>query len=351
MTDFPSFIPVYDFSPTLNAGYLKQILPLMVRHSVAANPINYAIWYDYVGGGNPQLSAAVDSLIKERKAFDCDASIEIYKRHICNASAESFEKINLQLQKVINQAAAAIGDTCHKAEESNDRFQKKTVLLETLPDATVIQVVLQEVIEETKSLAATSLAMQSKLNKAHQEMEQLRSELSEVRKLAVTDGLTGLLNRRAFDQRLSEIVEQSETGECFCLTMLDIDHFKRVNDTYGHNVGDNVIKYVAALIKKHAQQHHHVARYGGEELAIIMPRTSVEKAIEISETIRRSMESSRLKRKDNNQPLGTITVSVGVAKLQKGDGTESFIVRADQALYKAKQTGRNRVIHLAVDAR
>jgi diguanylate cyclase len=154
-----------------------------------------------------------------------------------------------------------------------------------------------------------------------------------------------LLNRRAFDQRLTEIIERSEEGETSCLSILDIDHFKRINDTYGHNIGDNVIKYVASLIKKMAASHHHVARYGGEELAIIMPHTSVENALEIAESIRSSLESSRLKRKDNNQPLGTITLSVGVAKLQTGDNAESLLVRADQALYKAKNNGRNRVVH------
>jgi diguanylate cyclase len=98
-------------------------------------------------------------------------------------------------------------------------------------------------------------------------------------------------------------------------------------------------------MKKHAEEHHHVARYGGEELAIIMPNTSQEKAIEISESIRSSMEISRLKRKDNSQQLNPITLSIGIAQLQDGDNAESFIIRADTALYKAKETGRNKVIH------
>ncbi len=315
----------------------------MVRHNIAANPINYSIWYDYVAGNNPQLNKVVDNLINEAKPFDSNTSLNLYKKHICNASIESFEKINGQIQKVIEQATSSINDTYNKAEESNDSFQKKSVELENLSEATAIKAVLKEIIKETQALAFTSQEMQTKLNDANKEMEQLRLELTEVRQVAVTDGLTGLLNRRAFDQTLSEIIKEDNVGST-CLSMIDIDHFKRVNDSYGHTVGDNVIKYVASLMTKFAEKNHRVARYGGEELAIIMPNTSKEKAIEISENIRNSMEKSRLKRKDNNQPLDTITLSIGITEMQSGDDAESFIIRADSALYKAKESGRNKVV-------
>lgn len=336
-------IPIYDFSPTTNAGYLKQILPLMVTHNVAANPINYAIWYDYVAGNNLKLSKAVNALIAEQKEFNYENSVELYKTHICDVSYESFELINKQLHKVIEQATIAINDTWTKAEETNDSFQKKSVILETLSASDGLKTILQEIIQETKALAVTSHAMQAKLAEANQEMDQLRAELTQVRQIATTDGLTGLLNRRAFDMTLAETIEQ-EAPETACLSILDIDHFKRVNDTYGHTVGDNVIKYVASLMKKHAEEHHHVARYGGEELAIIMPNTSQERALQIAENIRSAMETSRLQRKNDNQSLGKITISIGVTQLQSGDDPESFIVRADNALYQAKQSGRNRVI-------
>jgi len=315
-----------------------------VRHNVAANPINYAIWYDYVAGNNAKLTEVVNKLISQQIPIDSEISIELYKKHVCNASLESFEKINEHIQKVIAQASISINDTYKKAEITNDSFQKKTLVLENISEATDIKIVLQEIIQETQSLAATSQAMKNKLDEANKEMELLRLELTQVRQMAVTDGLTGLLNRRAFDMTLAEIIEQSEPDKTY-LSLLDIDHFKRVNDDYGHTVGDNVIKYVAALMKKHSEDHHYVARYGGEELAIIMPNTSEDKAIEISENIRSSMESSRLKRKDNNQPLHKITLSIGIAQLRAGDDSESLVVRADSALYQAKETGRNKVVH------
>jgi len=315
----------------------------MVQHNVAANPINYAIWYDYVTGSNPSLIKAVETVLKEQKPFDSEQSIDLYKKYVCNVSIESFEKINDQIQKVISRATLSIDNTYHKAEETNDSFQKKTAILESLSETPLINNILQEIIQETKSLVETSQTMQAKLNEAHQEMDALRMELQQVRQVAATDGLTGLLNRRAFDQTLAEIIEQPQPDTC--LTILDIDHFKRVNDTYGHTIGDNVIKFVASIMKKHADDHHFVARYGGEEMAIIMPKTSKARALEISENIRNTMESSRLKRKDTSQPLGVITLSIGIANLQSGDDMESIISRADKALYQAKETGRNKVIH------
>ena len=339
-----TLLPIYDFSPSLNTSYLKKILPLLTEHQIAANPINYAIFYDYVTEQNPALSSAINNLLNQGKPIDSDTSIELYGNYVCNASLESFDQIHTQINKVIRQATDAINETHSKAEQTNDSFQKKSVMLENTSEITATKTILQEIIQETKGLAATSQAMQTQLNQANLEMEQLRTELNQVRQMAITDGLTGLLNRRAFDQTLNEIIEQSD-GEVTCLSMLDIDHFKGINDEYGHTIGDNVIKFVASLLKKHAEEHHHVARYGGEELAIIMPKTHKQKAIEISENIRIEMEKSRLKRKTDNLTLRQITISIGIAELKANDDPESFITRADNALYQAKESGRNRVVH------
>ncbi len=348
MTQGISILPIYDFSPTVNAAYLKKILPLITRYQVAANPVNYAIFYDYVLENNPGLTEAVEGLLADGKAFDFDTSMALYGEHICNTSLDSFEDINKRLHNVITGVSDSLSDTRCKAEETNDSFQKKTAILENIPEASPIKTILQEIIQETQSLAVSTQTLQKQLQDAHTEMEQLRSELAQVREAAITDGLTGLLNRRGFDQLLSELTTQ-ESPDYTHLALLDIDHFKRVNDTYGHTIGDNVIKYVAALMKKHALPHHHVARYGGEELAVIMPNTSREQALAISENIRGDMEKSRLKRKTDNTPLGIITLSTGVAELRSEDSVENFISRADKALYQAKNSGRNQVIYAEFD--
>ena len=112
----------------------------------------------------------------------------------------------------------------------------------------------------------------------------LRDELSKTQELATIDALTGLLNRWAFDNKLAELIDKA-TNSKQCLLILDLDHFKKVNDTYGHIVGDKVIRYTAGLLKKHTVENHSAARYGGEELAVIMPNTELKDALDIAEKI------------------------------------------------------------------
>lgn len=336
-------LSIYDFSVSVNAKYLKQIVPLLAQHNVAANPINYALWYDYVAGQNTALNEAIDSIIADHGYFGRDVCVGLYRTHVCPDASESFENINQQLNAVIKIASDSISQTRQQAVASNDNFKRKSESLETVSTSEDVRHVLEEIIQETQTLSETTAAMQVKLNQANVELEQLRQELAQTRKLSYTDGLTGLLNRRAFDDKLAELIGQP-AGETY-LAMLDIDHFKRVNDTYGHAIGDNVIKFVASLMTKHAEAHHHVARYGGEELGIIMPNTSGKQAVDIAETIRKTMEASRLKRKENSQLLDRITLSIGIAKMEQGDDAETLLVRADRALYQAKESGRNRVVH------
>lgn len=195
-------------SELIAAEYLKQILPLIHQYNIAANPINYAICYEYITGKNATLTKAFSLLLQEGKPFTQAVSLEFYGKYICNASLESFENLNHQFQKVIDQATCAISDTYNRAEETNDNFQKKSTLLENLSETVDIRVLLREIIQETQSLALTSQTMQTKLQGAGHEIEQLRSELSQMQRIAKTDGLTGLLNRRAFDQTLEHLVDQ-----------------------------------------------------------------------------------------------------------------------------------------------
>lgn len=334
--------PCYDFSLALNAGYLKEIVPLLVRHNVAANPIGYAIWYDYVSEQNPELKQDIDQMIARGESFGPETSLALFEKHFCETSFASLEKINQQLLQVINQASDTIRDTRSQAEMSRDSFTRKSATLAHVQSVGDVRNILQEIMQETQTLASSSHSMQERLNQANQELEQLRQELTHVKQLSLTDGLTGLLNRRAFDEKLSELIAAPSDESYLC--MLDIDHFKLVNDSYGHAIGDSVIRFVASLMKKYSAEHHYVARYGGEELGIIMPATKADAVLQIAEQIRHGMESCRLKRKDNNQPLDKITLSIGIARLQSSDTAESWIVRADSALYRAKQSGRNRIV-------
>lgn len=343
MTASSSFLPSYDAPPEQHAEYLRQCIPLMVKNNIPTDPINYAIWYEYVAGRNAQLTQELDALVCNKITFDADTSLRLYKTYICHASVESFENINSQLQRLVDQAAQAVSLTSEQAGVAGDLFTAQSQTLTETANQAGLKTILSEIIQETKHLAQTSKALKAKLDETHQEMEHLRNELNQVREIAKTDALTGLLNRRAFDFALNAFVT-SPSAQKGCLVLLDLDHFKRINDTYGHLVGDKVLRFCASLLQKYMAGHHHTARYGGEELAIIMPETSLAEALTIAEQIRSVMETTRLKVNGNIDTVGKVTVSSGIAVWHSGDTVESLIERADAALYRAKNTGRNKIV-------
>lgn len=168
---------------------------------------------------------------------------------------------------------------------------------------------------------------------------QLNESLQQVEHLAVTDTLTETFNRRKFDEVVTTehqlaVHEQSP----FSLIMLDIDHFKKVNDRYGHSVGDKVLRHLSRLIRGLIRQGDLLIRWGGEEFLVLLPTTQLEEAGPFAERIRREVE------KEQFPEAGFITISLGVAQLRQGDSTDALLRRVDTALYQAKQKGRNRVV-------
>ena len=158
------------------------------------------------------------------------------------------------------------------------------------------------------------------------------------------DPLTGVSNRRCFDMSLAQVLAEShEHGRDMCLVMGDIDNFKKVNDAFGHQVGDEILKLFAGVLTQNVQSRDTVARYGGEEFAIILPQTTIQDAKALAERVRRELETKELAINESGKAIGTITASFGIAQLADGDDAETLIQRADEKLYAAKCAGRNRI--------
>jgi diguanylate cyclase (GGDEF)-like protein len=187
-----------------------------------------------------------------------------------------------------------------------------------------------------------------RIKKLQQELSEREKELSEMNdkllRISLTDGLTGVDNRRALEQRLHEMFEHSlRLHEPVSVLMCDIDHFKRVNDTYGHAAGDAVLKQFAAILKEEAREIDRVGRYGGEEFLLLLPGTVLDAAVTFAERLRQRVDAHTF-----SYEGGTLkkTVSFGVASWPhpKIQGREAMLKAADDALYVAKETGRNRVV-------
>lgn len=207
-----------------------------------------------------------------------------------------------------------------------------------------IKLVVGEILGKTKTLGGFGKTVRQRLTETTETLEALKKEFEEVKTQASVDFLTGAPNRKAFDEHLSKrMTEANAESKDLSLLMVDIDHFKRFNDEHGHLVGDEVLKFVANKVKEIVRGRDILARFGGEEFAVILPETPLAGAAVVAESIRAFFAQATLKHVGTSKKLGKITVSLGVAFYRQGESAEAFIHRADQALYFAKNNGRNRV--------
>ena len=221
-----------------------------------------------------------------------------------------------------------------------------------LNNATVFSDDPAALLATVRALAAATLEMRqdglklkSRLDRALCEVAELQQGLQTIRMESRVDALTEVGNRKHFDETMSEAMRLAlESDKPLALLMIDIDHFKSVNDTYGHATGDQVLRLVAATLKQNIKGRDIAARYGGEEFAIVLPNTALQQAIGLADQLRRTVMARELKKKSTGEVIGRITISVGVAALLGYDTVESLIERADGYLYAAKRGGRNRVV-------
>jgi diguanylate cyclase len=184
------------------------------------------------------------------------------------------------------------------------------------------------------------VAMSQRLNAMEAEADMLRSRVQEERNQAMTDALTGIPNRLAYEERLAqEVARWKRFGTPLVLVVWDIDHFKKVNDRFGHKAGDKVLRAVARVLADHVRETDFVARYGGEEFAMLMTGSSLAACLHVAEKLRAAVEATGFHFRDE---AVIITASCGLADIRDGDSTEQWFERADRALYRAKQEGRNR---------
>ncbi len=161
----------------------------------------------------------------------------------------------------------------------------------------------------------------------------------ELQQMVHTDPLTGAKNRLAFIKRITEEIERAKRYEApLSIIMFDIDHFKKINDTYGHNVGDNVLKGMVKIVEEHLRKSDNLYRTGGEEFIVILPNTDIEKAEIVAEKIREAICKTKFEK------VGRVTISIGVTQVTEDDDEDTVTSRVDEALYRAKNTGRNRVV-------
>lgn len=323
--------------------YARLALPLMSEHGIPVTPRNYAVWYEYVSG-NEEVLKTLNAMIEKGEKFPEERNEVLYKRFCSEKDENELRKFREEIQQVMVTMLAEVAALSGETEKYGSSVSNSMEHLSEDASVEEIKKVMNKIIVESKSIGTYGKTLQAKLNESAEELKALQGELDHSKAEAAVDFLTGLANRKAFNETLVICSGQATSDhQDLCLLLFDIDHFKRFNDTYGHITGDDVLKFVGRKIKEKVKGTDFLARYGGEEFAVILPQTPLAGAKIVAENVRAFFAQTKLKAVGTSKPLGTLTVSIGVACYRPGEPLEDFIHRSDQALYFAKNSGRNRV--------
>lgn len=322
----------------------QKTMALLEDRNIKAVPQNFTIWYEYLSEENPAIKEVVNRLISENGKFSDAVAKKIFNEFF---SHEKESKEIRETNRLVQQSMEAVlrelqSSTSGLSEygDSLEDFAGKAGGL-SLPD---LQKTVKKIVQETKTVSEQSKHLNESLKNASQEIEDLKERLEQVENENLTDPLTGIANRKKFDKVLFEnAVESARKEQSLCLVMSDIDHFKKFNDEHGHLFGDQVLKLVAHTLDTGVNEGGTAARYGGEEFGIILPNTSLQSAVRLANELRERVSTKKIVKRTTGDDVGRITMSFGVAQFSANEDLETLVARADEALYSAKEAGRNQV--------
>ena len=325
-------------------NFAEHALASLRGLSTAPTPQHFAIWYEYHRGQNRELNRVIDILLANRSELSEAVLDEIYDRFFATTvEHKAVRETSRRVQETLKAVVGHISDAKGGAGRFNQTLTGISGELRS-PQHSPFEELVARLSNEMAEMTRHTELLDLRLTQSSVTIEQLRSHLETVRKDAMTDGLTGIANRKMFDISLRECVTQAlDEGAPLSLLMLDIDHFKAFNDSWGHDTGDDVLRLVARMLIRNIKGQDLASRFGGEEFTILLPRTGLQDATSLAETIRRAFVGRRIVKKDTGTIVGAIAVSIGVAQYQAGEALGEFVRRADAALYRAKNAGRDRV--------
>ena len=328
------------------SSHLRVALALLSKHRIPPSPLNFRTGYEYVTGENKTLKSAFEKLLMCGYTLDDKLLWDLYRKFFVQDD-EAIELMRQELRRIITGIQGEVGHSSGKVAVYADALDRFADFLDSSPTSDVMHSEVQRVLGDTRSMERSQRELESQMSGVLEEVDQLRRELEQVREESLTDALTGIANRKAFDIALERLLRDNQEQEAvFSLLLADIDHFKQFNDTFGHLVGDKVLRFVGATLKSCVDVKDVAARYGGEEFAIILPQLDGAGACRVAERIRKATSSGNLKSSETGESYGRLTISIGVSQYRPGDLQNDLIKRADEALYRAKAKGRDRIEQL-----
>jgi diguanylate cyclase len=316
---------------------------LMSHQSIPPTPENFSVWFSYAMGGSQALKKTIDILLANNRAFDPSINHDLYVTYVNPQPRGSLTgDFPEQLHGVIASAQAFLATAISDNRSQIETLGEVSSQVEVAADPRKI---IHKLVKELSNATARSSALEANLVKASEELDQIRDSLKLAEQHSNTDALTGLANRRSLEAFLrSAQIAAVERASPLSILMLDIDHFKKFNDSFGHQVGDQVLRLVARVLQESVRDCDLAARYGGEELLAVLPDADLDSCIDIAERVRRRVADARLTRRATGEAISSVTVSIGTAQFRSSEAPEALIERCDRALYEAKRAGRNRTV-------
>lgn len=326
-------------------GLARRVLDEMEAAGVWPTPVNFELWLHHLGEPEGPLGQEIRRILAAGEPFTEAVSDMLAAEYLPRGRlSEEIRDAGRVLDRELTSVATAIAKAHKNQSEYGQVLAGASADMEGAASPESLRTVVDGLATATRKVQKQNADLEKRLDASTREVARLREHLEQVRRDAMTDALTNLANRKAFDEHLEACVEAAHRdGRDLVLAVVDIDHFKRFNDTWGHQTGDQVIRYVASVLGRLARTPRMAARYGGEEFAVIFPNedsATVEAALE---DVRTEIASRSLRRWSTDDELGAVTISAGHARLARGETAAALLGRADEALYASKHGGRNRV--------
>ena len=322
----------------------RKAVDLMAMYRVPPTPDNFSVWFTYALGASIELKRAIDILIGNKRRFDAKTNNDLFNAYV-GLQASDGRTINHASQRLRTLVVSARQFLSTAIADNRSQVQAMNGVADRRDAEVDPRLLIESLISELEKATSRATRLETNFAEKARELDSIRDSLSKSEERANTDTLTGLPNRRGLEEffRVAQIAAM-ERGEPLSVLLIDIDHFKKFNDNFGHGVGDQVLRLMAKVLREKLREGDLPARYGGEELIAVLPSADVATCAAVAERIRHAIAECSITRRSTDEVLPQMTISIGVAQFQPGESMGELIERCDRALYLAKKTGRNRVV-------
>ena len=277
----------YDHELDVADNFASKALERLRNYGVPPVPQNFEVFYVYFANVNPKLRDEINDRLQEKDKITEQDCQDLYEKYLnFGHERETYQRAGDQISATLTDVSSLMASVKNTTNQFTGTLQDASHRLETVEIPEDVKAVLKFISQETDKMMKYNDQLEQRLNQSSTMMTELKRDMERIRKQAVTDGLTGLANRKAFDDQMGRITREAKRDKTiFSLIMIDIDHFKTFNDKYGHQVGDQVLRLVAMTLINEVKGQDMAARYGGEEFAILLPLFDLSKAIRICNLI------------------------------------------------------------------